>query len=82
MFIAKRATFIATGYSTDRKKIVGEEYDNIEFEPRYSHAYFSIDFDLTITRNNQCFFDICGEGLLTDDGVQILTDDGEKIFVN
>ncbi|MES2592391.1 MAG: hypothetical protein V4608_10930 [Bacteroidota bacterium] len=58
---AKKATLIASGYSTDVKKILGEEYDNIDFEVRYSHAYFSIDFNLVVITNSNCYQNFCDQ---------------------
>ncbi len=57
---AKRATVKATKYVTDHISVGNEEYDNIKFESRYTHAYFSIDFELTILTNSNCYSDLCG----------------------
>lgn len=59
MLKAKRATITATGYVTDARSVVGEEYDNVDFEVRYTHAYFSIEFELSFTTNSQCYADLC-----------------------
>jgi len=56
---AKRATLTATGYSTDWRKIASDEYDNIDFEVRYTHSYFSIDFNLVIISNANCYQGFC-----------------------
>lgn len=56
---AKRATVAATKYSTDAKSVAQEEYNNINFEPRYTHAYFSIDFELNFVTNSQCYNELC-----------------------
>lgn len=58
---AKRATLIATGYSTDARKIVNEEYQNIDFEIRYTHSYFSIDFNLVVISNSNCYQSFCDQ---------------------
>lgn len=56
---AKRTQFIATGYSTDARKIVNEEYQNTNVEMRYTHSYFSIDFNLIVISNSNCFQSFC-----------------------
>jgi len=58
---AKKATVSATRYSTDPKAISQDEYNNINFEPRYTHAYFSIDFELDFVTNSQCYNELCNE---------------------
>lgn len=56
---AKSARVAAVKYSTDARAVGAEEYDNINFEARYTHAYFSIDFNLVFITNNQCFNTLC-----------------------
>lgn len=56
---AKRATLIATGYSTDSKKIIADEYDKVDWKPRYEYAYFSIDFNLVLITNSNCYQTFC-----------------------
>lgn len=73
MLKAKRATITATGYNTDARSVVGDEYDNVDFEVRYTHAYFSIDFELTFTTNSQCYADLC-EALPPSWGFVTVTD--------
>lgn len=58
---AKRVTVLSSGYKTNAREVGVEEYDNINFEARYTHAYFSIDFELKILTNNQCYADICND---------------------
>lgn len=58
---AKRATLIATRYSTDARKIIGEEYQNVDFEIRYTHSYFSIDFNLVVISNSNCYQSFCDQ---------------------
>lgn len=58
---AKKVTIFANGYKTDAREVGADEYDNINFEARYTHAYFSIDFELKIVTNNQCYSDICND---------------------
>lgn len=59
MLKAKKASVTAAKYVTDPKAVAGDEYDNVEFEARYTHAYFSIDFELVFVTNDQCYADIC-----------------------
>ena len=56
---AKLVNVIASGYNTDARSVGQEEYGDINFEARYSHAYFSIDFSLEIVSNQNCFNTIC-----------------------
>ncbi len=56
---AKVARVTATSYNTDGRLVGLEEYDNINFEPNYTHAYFSIDFNIIFVTNNQCYNTIC-----------------------
>jgi hypothetical protein len=58
---AKKVTFKANKYSTDGYTIGRDEYENINFEPRYTHAYFYIDFNLSVVTNSQCYTDICND---------------------
>lgn len=58
---AKKVSVVATSYKTDSREVGSEEYNNIDFEARYTHAYFSIDFELKIVTNNQCYADICAD---------------------
>lgn len=75
---AKKATVIANKYVTDARSVGNEEYDNINFEARYTHAYFSIDYDLVFITNDQCYIDICNN-LPVDFGYVTITD-GEDII--
>lgn len=59
MLKAKKATLTATKYVTDPISVGKDEYDKIDFKARYTHAYFSIDFDLIFVTNNQCYTSIC-----------------------
>lgn len=56
---AKKVSILAKSYNTNAKEVGDSEYDNINFEARYTHAYFSVEFELKITTNNQCYADIC-----------------------
>lgn len=56
---AKKCLIVATKYSTDGRSVASDEYTGIEYEPRYTHAYFSIDFEIKIVSNQNCFNDIC-----------------------
>lgn len=75
---AKKVSIISTGYKTDAREVGAEEYDNINFEARYTHAYFSIDFELKIITNNQCYTDICADVPVTF-GVTIYDSSGVLI---
>lgn len=76
---AKKVNIISTGYKTDSREVGAEEYDNINFEARYTHAYFSIDFELKITTNNQCYADICSDVPINFGYVTILDADGNIV---
>lgn len=56
---AKSVRVSATKYVTDPISVANEEYSDNQFEARYSHAYFSIDFNLNIISNQNCFNNIC-----------------------
>ena len=56
---AKKTSIVAVRYDTDGRSVANEEYDNIDYEPRYTHAYFSIDIEIKITSNQNCYNDIC-----------------------
>jgi hypothetical protein len=75
---AKKVSVTATSYKTDGRELGVEEYDKIDFEPRYTHAYFSIDFELKIVTNNLCYSDIC-DSLPTTFGVTIYDSEGVLI---
>lgn len=75
---AKKVSIVSTGYKTDAREVGSEEYDNINFEARYTHAYFSIDFELKIVTNNQCYTDICNDVPVTF-GVTIYDSEGVLI---
>lgn len=59
MLKAKKASVSCTKYVTDAKSVAGDEYENIAFEPRYTHSYFSIDFELVFITNSQCYDSLC-----------------------
>lgn len=74
---AKKVGIIADKYVTDGRAVINEEFDNITYEPNYSHALFSIDFTVSVITNNQCYSDLCdalpiefGYVTVTDNGVQ------------
>lgn len=74
---AKKVSIIADKYVTDGRSVINEEFDNITYEPNYSHALFSIDFTVSAITNNQCYSDLCdalpiefGYVTVTDNGVQ------------
>lgn len=76
---AKKVTITVTSYKTDGRELGIEEYDNIDFEPRYTHAYFSIDFELKIVTNNQCYTDICSGVPINFGYVTILDSNGDIV---
>ena len=63
MLKAKKATLTAVKTVTDVRTVVSEEYDKVDFEIRYTHAYFSIDFELNFLTNSQCYADLCGNSI-------------------
>lgn len=80
MLKAKKATLTSVKYVTDPRTVAGDEYDNVPFEARYTHAYFSIDFELVFVTNNQCYADLC-ESLPFDWGYVTVTDNGVEVQV-
>lgn len=52
-------TINARKYDADPIKVAAGEYENIPFEPRYDYSMFSIDYEITIVSNENCFNDIC-----------------------
>lgn len=76
---AKKVSIVSTGYKTDAREVGAEEYDNINFEARYTHAYFSIDFELKIITNNQCYTDICADVPINFGYVTILDTNGDVV---
>lgn len=79
MLKAKRVTITSTGYVTEPRKVASEEYENIDFEIRYTHAYFSIDFELSFVSNSQCYDDLCNEPMRRWGFVTIYESDGTTI---
>lgn len=80
MLKAKKATFTANKTVTDPKAVGNEEYENINFEARYTHAYFSIDFELVFVTNNQCYADLC-ESVPFNWGYVTVTDGEDEVQV-
>lgn len=76
---AKKVSVVAKEYKTDSREVGAQEYDNINFEARYTHAYFSIDFDLKIVTNNQCYSDICLDVPINFGYVTILDTNGDVV---
>jgi hypothetical protein len=76
---AKKVSIVATGYITDGREVGKDEYDNVSFEPRYTHAYFSIDFELKIVTNNQCYTNICNDVPINFGYVTIFDGSGNEI---
>jgi len=72
---AKKVSIIADKYVTDSRAVINEEFDNITYEPNYSHALFSIDFTISIITNNQCYADLC-DSLPIEFGYVTVTDNG------
>ena len=79
--LAKSVRITATKYSTDARVISADEYDNVNFEARYSHAYFSIDFEVEVKTNQNCYSTFCGSShvLPTLGSVKILDQDGAVV---
>lgn len=77
-FKAKSVRLTATKYVTDGRIVGQEEYDNISFEPEYTKAYFSIDFDLVFVTASQCYTEICSDFPING-YVTILDGDGNEI---
>lgn len=73
---AKMVRVSSTRYSTDSRLVGREEYDNIDFEVKYTHAYFSIDFELVFVTATQCYTDICGDLPINFGYVTIKDSDG------
>ena len=56
---ALRVNVSATKTSLDGRLLALEEYEKIDFEPRYNWAYLSIDFKVEIVTNQNCFDTLC-----------------------
>lgn len=56
---AKRINIVGTNVNTDGRIVASEEYQKIDFEPRYNYAYCTINFNVQIITNNSCLTDIC-----------------------
>lgn len=80
MLKAKKVMLTASKTVTDARSVSNEEYDKVDFEARYTHAYFSIDFSLEFVTNSQCYNDICAN-LPFDWGYVTVTDGEEEIKV-
>lgn len=79
---AKRVGIGATKNNIDGRVLATEEYQKVDFEPRYNYAYCSIDFDVKITTNNDCFMDLCSTGTSIHCGVvRILDGSGNLITI-
>ena len=58
---AKKVSIVATQYNTDSLAVAQDEFDNINYEPRYTNSLFSIEFEVTVITNNQCYSDLCND---------------------
>ena len=56
---AQKVEVLARSYTTDTEKIVREEYEEVQFKPRYAYSYIAIDVQLTITTSNNCIPGLC-----------------------
>lgn len=72
---AKKVSIIAGKYVTDGRVVSGDEFDNVNYEPHYSNSLFSIDFEVSIITNNQCYSDLC-DALPIEFGYVTVTDNG------
>lgn len=78
-FKAKIVRVAATKYTTNFYDVVKSEYDNIDFKPPFTHAYFSIDFNLIFVTANQCYADICNDLPINFGYVTILNSVGDVL---
>lgn len=72
---AKKVSIIADRYVTDGRAVIADEFENIDYEPKYTHSLFSIDFTVSIITNNQCYSDLC-DALPIEFGYVTVTDNG------
>jgi len=72
---AKKVSIIADRYVTDSRAVIADEFENIDYEPKYTHSLFSIDFTVSIITNNQCYSDLC-DALPIEFGYVTVTDNG------
>lgn len=56
---AKRVRVICKSYKTDREELAREEYTNIDFTPKYSYLYFSIEVELSVLTSSNCIPALC-----------------------
>lgn len=77
---AKRINIAVVKSSTNWIDVASSEYTNVEFEPRYDTAYFSMDFEVTIISNQSCFNDVCNDLTAIHCGnVRIVDENGNLI---
>jgi len=59
---AKSASLLASGYETDRIKVLNSEYSNADDinDLNYEYSYFSIQWDLEVVMLNSCI-DVCSD---------------------
>lgn len=72
---AKKVSIIADRYVTDGRAVISDEFENIDYEPKYTHSLFSIDFTVSIITNNQCYSDLC-DALPIEFSYVTVTDNG------
>jgi hypothetical protein len=79
--LAKSARVQAKNYLTDSRAVASEEYTGLVFEPRYTHSYFSIDFEVIVIANQNCYDTFCGQTPVSSGStvVSILDQDGAVI---
>lgn len=56
---AKRISIVVKKYEVDGRVLATEEYDKIDFEPRYDWAYFAIEFEVKVVTNTKCYDTFC-----------------------
>ena len=56
---AKRISIAVKKYEVDGRILATEEYDKIDFEPRYDWAYFAIEFEVKVVTSTKCFDTFC-----------------------
>ena len=77
---AKRVLISAKKTNIDGRILAQEEYDKIDFEPRYDWAYISIDFEISVITNQNCFIDLCDSTPSLHCGVvRIVDENGDLI---
>lgn len=77
---AKKVLISAKKTNIDGRILAQEEYDKVDFEPRYDWAYISIDFEVSVITNQNCFIDLCDNSPSLHCGVVRIVDENGTLI--